>query len=110
MLGPVLDPTPTPGLDCALEQPVDPVLNPSGSSTGSRKFDAGICMELGSCPGMLLLWRVLGRILGWVLVSILEKFLLWRGLERILRWIMGSLLGRSRLCRPLEDSGAHSGL
>ena len=66
-------------------------------------------MEFGSSPRMLLLWRVLGRILEWVLGSILKGILLWRVLERILGWIRGSILGRSRLCRLLEDSGSHSG-
>ena len=65
-------------------------------------------MEFGSSPGLLLLWRVLGRILGWVLGSILDRILLWWVLERILGWIVGSILGRIRLCRLPEDSGAHS--
>ena len=67
-------------------------------------------MEFGSSPRMLLLWRVLGRILGWVWGSILERILLWRVLERILGWIMGSILGRIRMCRLLGDSEAHSRL
>ena len=42
--------------------------------------------------------------------SIRERILLWRVLERILGWIMGSILGRIRLYRLLGDSEAHSRL
>ena len=58
-------------------------------------------MEFGSSPRMFPLWRVLGRILRWVLGSILERILPWRVLERILGWIIESILRGIRLRKLL---------